>query len=167
MIEKNNRLGRRQRYSNFIFVSIFFLNEQNAKQKFKIQKQLWELSKCDKKLCLRSVRAKNFMDREQFRDGLGSCAPIRYVFFFISSGGGGGWVSSRPGLPCRRGNPCTRNPWRDAHPNIFFEFLHTLLEYEKRTGRLLTNSEGGAWFWKVFLVRLLVGFCVQNVEKNS
>ena len=21
------------------------------------------------------------MDREQFRDGLGSCAPIRYVFF--------------------------------------------------------------------------------------
>ena len=38
--KKNNRLRRRQRYSNFIFVSIFFLNEQNAKQKVKTQKQL-------------------------------------------------------------------------------------------------------------------------------
>ena len=154
MIEKNNRLGRRQRYSNFIFVSIFFLNEQNAKQKFKTQKQLWELSKCDKKLCLRPVRVKNFMDREQFRDGLGSCAPIRYVFFFISSGGGGGWVSSRPGLPCRRGNPCTRNPWRDAHPNIFFWiFAHIVGIWKKGPDASSQIVKGGPgserYFWLV------------------
>ena len=85
------------------------------------------------------------MDREQFRDGLGSCAPIRYVFFLSrqeegEDGSVVGPASLAAGVIRALGIP-------DEMPTpIFFLFLHTLLEYEKRTGRLLTNSEGGAWF---------------------
>ena len=88
------------------------------------------------------------MDREQFRDGLGSCAPIRYVFFLSrqeegEDGSVVGPASLAAGVIRALGIPDEM-----PTPIFFFEFLHTLLEYEKRTGRLLTNSEGGAWFWK-------------------
>ena len=85
------------------------------------------------------------MDREQFRDGLGSCAPIRYVFFLSrqeegEDGSVVGPASLAAGVIRALGIP-------DEMPTpIFFLFLHTLLEYEKGPDASSQIVKGGAWF---------------------
>ena len=107
------------------------------------------------------------MDREQFRDGWGVVPPLG-MYFFLSrqeegeDGSVVGPASLAAGVIRALGIPDEM-----PTPLFFLNFCTHCWNMKKGPDASSQIVKGGPGSKKVFLVSLLVGFCVQNVGKNS